>query len=220
MTVSPDQTPGTAGGFSFQLETENGRLQLRALHRPDYGPIYADWQSAEMVSRIRAGKKQLLARACGLHKRAGLSILDGTAGLGRDGYTLSQLGAEVTLCERHPQIAALLRDAQQRSGDTRIQLRECSTRELLQPPQQWDVIYLDPMYPEAGRRALPQKEMQIFRDLTGGDADADSLLEPAIACARSRVVVKRPRHAPPLQGRDPSLQMEGNQARFDLYLIG
>src|SRR3546814_7853223 len=62
-------------------------------------------------------------------------------------------------------------------------------------------------------QALPQKEMQILRELTGSDPDADTLLRPALAIARRRVVVKRPSHAPFLAGREPAFQLQGPQAR-------
>ena len=196
---------------------QEGTLHLRALHRPDYGGICADWQSAEMLSRIRAGKKQLLARACGLTKLWSPSILDATAGLGRDGYTLHRLGAQVTLCERHPLIFQLLEDARRRAAAQELELLQASAATLLASGRRWDVVYLDPMYPDKTKSSLPGKEMQIFRDLTGGDADADALLEPALRAARKRVVVKRPRHAPQLAGREPQLSMQGNLARFDIY---
>jgi 16S rRNA (guanine1516-N2)-methyltransferase len=215
-----------AQGFSFALEEIAGRLSLRALHRPDYGAICADWLNAETQRRIAGGRKQLLARAIGLNKVSDLRVLDATAGLGRDGYTLAALGATVRMIERHPQIAALLQDAHRRAlldvkaeaiaqkisllnGDAHTALRS----------EHCDVVYLDPMYPHTGKTALPQKEMQIFRDLTAGDADADALLEPALACAKRRVVVKRPAKAPWLSGREPSLEMKGTQARYDVYLI-
>ncbi|MGH8457076.1 MAG: class I SAM-dependent methyltransferase [Stenotrophobium sp.] len=216
-------------GFSFALEERDGRLQLRALHRPDYGAISADWSGSEMRRRIAAGKKQLLARAIGLQKIHGLTVLDATAGLGRDGYTLAALGAQVTMCERHPQILALLRDAQRLAllDETsaivarRIRIQEGDALAIINAALSgnWDVIYLDPMYPHRGKSALPQKEMQLFRDLTAGDPDADALLAPALACARKRVVVKRPLKAPWLAGREPSLSLKGTQARFDVYLI-
>lgn len=212
-----EPTLAPSEGFSFALEPVDGVLQLFARHRPEYGGVAADWGSREMQSRIAAGKKQILARACGLQKLKSPTLLDGTAGLGRDAYTLARLGAQVTLCERQPLIAALLRDALLRS-DAALELLEVPTLEVLASGRQWDVVYLDPMYPHTDKTALPGKEMQLFRDLTGGDADADALLAPALACAKHRVVVKRPRHAPPLAGRAPSFDLSSKLARFDVYL--
>lgn len=179
-----------------------------------------------MQRRARAGRRQLLARAVGLHKERGLTVLDATAGLGRDGFTLAALGARVTLAERHPTVAALLEDARERAlrdpataeAAGRIDIVHADARKLMGPPARFDVIYLDPMYPDRGKAALAGKELQLLRELTGGDADADALLEAAHA--RRRVVVKRPRTAPPLAGRPPSLALAGTQARFDIYLTG
>lgn len=215
-----------AQGFSFALEGIGGHLQLRALHRPEYGAIAADWLNAETRRRIAGGRRQLLARAVGLHKNLDLTVLDATAGLGRDGYTLAALGVRVTMAERHPQIAALLQDAHRRALldpqaapiAQRITLPGFDALKAFASGH-WDVVYLDPMYPHTGKTALPQKEMQIFRDLTASDPDADALLDPALACARKRVVVKRPAKAPWLGARKPSMEMKGTQARYDVYLI-
>lgn len=215
-----------AQGFSFALEEMEGRLCLRALHRSEYGAIAADWLSADTQRRIAGGRKQLLARAIGLNKIPDLTVLDATAGLGRDGYTLAALGATVTMAERHPQIAALLADAHRRALldarsaliANRISILSGNAVSAMRP-HTFDVVYLDPMYPHRGKTALPQKEMQIFRDLTAGDPDADVLLSPALACARRRVVVKRPAKAPWLAGQKPALEMKGSQARYDVYLI-
>jgi 16S rRNA (guanine1516-N2)-methyltransferase len=224
--IASEETLGiTARGFSFALEDFEGRLQLRALHRPDFGPICADWLGSEMKRRIAGGRKQLLARAVGFNKKPELHILDATAGLGRDGFTLAALGAHVTMIERHPQIFALLKDAQSRAlhdplsreSATRVSLIEQDARAALRAGS-WDVIYLDPMYPHLGKAALPQKEMQIFRDLTAGDPDGGELLPMAIQAARKRVVVKRAAKAPCLASLEPSFTLSGGQARFDVYL--
>ncbi len=209
------------------------RLELRALHRESYGAICADWTGAEQTRRIAAGRRQPLSRAVGLHKHqsndAPLRVLDATAGLGRDGFTLAALGAEITLAERNPQVRALLTDARRRAlalsatreAAARIEVIETDARALFAgggDARHWDVIYLDPMYPDTGAAALPSKEMQILRDLTGGDADADLLLTPALECAYLRVVVKRPSSAPWLSGEEPSMSLAGSQLRFDVYL--
>jgi 16S rRNA (guanine1516-N2)-methyltransferase len=223
-------------GYSFALETITGRdgerTVLRALHRPNYGAIDADWAGSELARRIAGGKRQPLSRAVGLHKHTAgeplLHILDATAGLGRDGFTLAALGARVTLSERNSHVCALLRDAQRRAADQpatraaaeRIDVIEADTLGLFgsEHSRHWDVIYLDPMYPDEGKAALPSKEMQILRDLTGGDPDADELLAPALHCARLRVVVKRPIKAEWLANTEPSMSITGTQLRFDVYL--
>jgi 16S rRNA (guanine1516-N2)-methyltransferase len=224
-----------ARGFSFALEADgdDARLELRALHRPQYGTICADWTTADLRRRIAAGRRQPLARAFGLHKLKiddpSPRILDATAGLGRDGYVLAALGATVTFAERQPETVALLRDALRRTladeatrvAAERIEVIEADAAMLLADPTnqgRWDAIYLDPMYPDDGKSALPSKEMQILRDLTGGDADADALLAPARAAALARVVVKRPSKAPWLANEKPAASLDGTQLRFDLYL--
>ena len=214
-----------AQGFSFALEQFEGRTQLRALHRPDYGPIYADWLSADLRRRITAGRKQLISRAIGLNKTTKLRILDATAGLGRDGFLLAALGAQVTMAERNPQVYSLLADAHGRAlldpkfadAANRVTLRN-SEGLAAAGTEPWEVIYLDPMYAGTGRTALPQKEMQILRDLTGGDRDADQLITGAMGCGCKRIVVKRPAKAAWLGAIKPSQTFLGTQARFDVYL--
>ncbi len=211
----------------FILEEHDGRLQLRATQRPTYGAVFADWTSAELQRRIAGGRKQALARAVGLRQESLPTVLDATAGLGRDGFTLAALGLCVTLAERNPVVAALLRDARRRAFEIatlretveRIEIVEMDTQMLAAGIRHWDTVYLDPMYPDDGKSALPAKEMQILRDLTGGDADADALLPAALTLARKRVVVKRPLKAPPLAAREPTMSLRTTQLRFDVYIV-
>lgn len=227
MTTRHTETPGSnARGFAFELVAGEHGLQLRALHHPQFAPLVVDWTSAAQRRRIAAGRNQLLARAVGLHKLREQTVLDATAGLGRDAFTLAALGAEVTLIERQPLLASLLRDARERAltdphwheTAARMRILEADAAAILASDQRWDVVHLDPMYPHRDKRALPQKEMQLLRELCGGDADAGVLLLPALAACRRRVVVKRPCHAPFLADHPPSFQLKGTQARYDVYV--
>ncbi len=212
--------------------TEN-RLELRALGQRQPGPVSADFSSGDIRRRIHGGRHQPLARACGLHRDRHLRILDATAGLGRDGLVLAGLGCEVTLLERAPLVAALLQDGLARASrdpvighwlPQRVRLIQIDAFEYFrQQPQlqlQYDVVYLDPMYPDSDRRALSKKEMQILRLLAGDDADADRLLEAALVHAQRRVVVKRPPKSPSLGGVTPDHQLTSNRARYDVYFTG
>ena len=62
-----------------------------------------------------------------------------------------------------------------------------------------------------------KKEMRLFRPLVGDDLDAPALLAAALALASHRVVVKRPRKAPCIDGPRPSHQLEGKSSRYDIY---
>jgi len=167
----------------------------------------------------RAGRDPLL-RAVGPWR----TVLDATAGWGADAGTLAAAGRDVTLVERHPVLAALLADALERwrrdgsEAASRMRLVVADARAYLATAAA-DVVFLDPMYPEAavGGRARKAEGLHLLRLLAGDDDDQDELLALARRAARQRVVVKRPRHAPPLAGRPPSGALVGRTVRYDLY---
>lgn len=218
----PSATPLPPG---YALQRQDGCLQLFAPAASGFAPLSLDWHSAEQRRRIAAGRRQLIARAVGLAKKPRLHVIDATAGLGRDGYTLAALGARVTLIERSPVVAALLRDAHARAsaaGDpvpARITIVEADAIAWLREggAEGADAIYVDPMYPETNKRALPQRAMQMLRELCGIDPDAEALVSAARQSPVRRVVVKRPPKGA-FAGAAPDLVMRGTQARFDVYL--
>lgn len=221
--------PGsTARGFSFALEESGRALQLRALHWPASQPLRLAWDSAEMQRRLRAGRKQILGRALGLHRHPELTVVDATAGLCRDALTIASLGSRTIALERHPLLHLMHRHEALRLADAPLDATLAEALGNLDfqlgdahdclPSLRSDVIYLDPMYPKARRHALGGIEMQYLDALLGPAADPATLLASALASHARRVVVKRPRRAAPISGPAPSLQMKGNQTRFDIYL--
>ncbi|MFL0809820.1 MAG: class I SAM-dependent methyltransferase [Agarilytica sp.] len=182
--------------------------------------------------KFGGGKGQMISKAVGLSKGFVPHVLDVTAGLGRDAFVLASLGAKVDMYERSPIVHILLDDALVRArsfaneeSDTalgaivsRMSLQACDSREKLSETKDaYDVVYLDPMFPDRKKSAAVKKDMQIFHDIVGCDEDADALLAPAIDAARYRVVVKRPRIAPDLAGEKPNYRLEGKSSRFDIY---
>ena len=151
-------------------------------------------------------------------------LLDLTAGLATDAFRLARAGFEVLACERVPVIHALVEDALARApaipAPGKLQLRLADARSALSDPAlpAPDVVYLDPMFPGDGRTALPRRELQLLRELTGEDDTSAELLALARARARRRVGVKRPLHAPAL-APDASLVFKGRAVRFDVYLV-
>jgi 16S rRNA (guanine1516-N2)-methyltransferase len=75
------------------------------------------------------------------------------------------------------------------------------------------------MYPHRKKSAQVKKEMRIFQQLVGADADADKLLQQALQIATRRVVVKRPSSAAPLAGKAAANQLNTKTHRFDIYSL-
>src|SRR5690606_5526316 len=99
-------------------------------------------------------------------------ILDATAGWGRDSFILASLGFEVTMIERSPIVAVLLKDALKRAANNeackRMHLIQDDAVHYLQPlaeKNRPDVIYLDPMFPARKKSALVKKEMALLQTL-------------------------------------------------------
>ncbi|MCC8373978.1 16S rRNA (guanine(1516)-N(2))-methyltransferase RsmJ [Photorhabdus sp. HUG-39] len=205
------------------------RLELRKRDEPKLGGIYVDFVSGAMAHRRRfgGGRGEAIAKAIGIKKDYLPTVVDATAGLGRDAFVLASLGCHVRMLERHPVVAALLDDGLQRGyqdeeigswlQERMTLLHASSITALADITPQPDVVYLDPMYPHRQKSALVKKEMRVFQSLVGADEDADSLLSPARALAKRRVVVKRPDYAEPLAGVAASAAITTKNHRFDIY---
>ena len=206
----------------FVLEYAAGRLQIRDTRQAAPGPFWIDWQSREAANRRRAGRRLLLARACGLKKgKPPPEVIDATAGLGRDAYALAALGCRVTAIECHPAIAALLADALQRAGGSaaaNLKLLLGEAAAILPTLPRADVVCIDPMFPGEGGSALARKEMQYFRALIEPGNDV-AIFAAAAASGARRIVVKRHKLSPPLApGRRVDVVFKAESIRFDVYL--
>lgn len=217
------------GEADFALQLGDEGLQLVDLSPQAPGPVRVDFVEGAAAHRRQfgGGAGQMIAKAVGVQPGIRPQVLDATAGLGRDAFVLASLGCEMDLIERQPLVAALLEDGLARACDdaevaaiaARMRLHTGNAIELMQgwqgeAPQ---VIYLDPMFPHRDKSALVKKEMRLFRPLVGDDLDAPALLAAALALATHRVVVKRPRKAPIIEGTKPSYALEGKSSRYDIY---
>jgi 16S rRNA (guanine1516-N2)-methyltransferase len=191
-------------------------------------PLYVDFLSSQMQYRKLhlSIRKEAVARALGLKMNSQVKILDATAGLARDSFILACLGFQVTLLERSPIIYSLIADGIKRAKDDPavqrlhlIQANAISWLKQCDNSNRPDLIYLDPMFPQRSKSALPKKNMALFQAIVGDDMDADILLAKSLACAKQRVVVKRSRLAPSLKGPEPSYSLKGSSSRFDVYVI-
>ncbi|MBM7059888.1 class I SAM-dependent methyltransferase [Pseudomonas sp. UL073] len=218
-----------AGEAEFALQLGDAGLQLVDLGPQAPGPVRVDLVEGAAAHRRKfgGGSGQMIAKAVGVQGGIRPRVLDATAGLGRDAFVLASLGCSMTLIERQPLVAALLEDGLARAqGDFEvapiIARMRLLTGNAIALMSEWQgeapqVVYLDPMFPHRDKSALVKKEMRLFRPLVGDDLDAPALLKAALGLASHRVVVKRPRKAPIIEGAKPSYSLEGKSSRYDIY---
>ncbi|MEO0435355.1 MAG: class I SAM-dependent methyltransferase [Pseudomonadota bacterium] len=201
---------------------------------PGFVPV--GFEQNDLAQRRKARQNELLGKAVGWREKRAPSVLDATAGYGIDAFLLADLGCRVSLCERNTVMGVLLQQAIKRTQESEDPwLRQVGSRLNIQPGSAQalsdasalaaDVIYLDPMFPTS-RRGAPGKAMQLLQQLLEGtdreasnESDPNALFAWAIASALKRVVVKRPRKEPSLEGPPPSHQLTGKSVRFDVYQL-
>ena len=173
------------------------------------------------------GRGQHLPKAVGMKGGKSPTIIDATAGLGRDAFLLASLGSQIILIERsyaiHELLAAGMEAARQAGGEhkdiiNRMTLIHGDSIALL-PHMRADVVLVDPMHPPRKKSALVKAEMRTIRDIVGVDEDQQLLVETALATATKRVVLKWPAKAAPLAGLRPaSHQIIGKSIRYDVFM--
>lgn len=219
------------GYFHYQESDSTLLLTFSAVLDNHVASLNLDLTSGKIAYRRQhgGGRKQHIAKACGLKHNWNPSILDATAGLGRDAAELRSLGCSLRMIERSPYVASLLEDAIQRARlshaelfQTDFSLHQGQSAQMIQrlsQQQQPDIIYLDPMFPPKSKSAAVKKDMRLVKLLVGSDPDADELLPAALEHAKYRVVVKRPSYAPHLNNKKPSMSIESKGNRFDVYVL-
>ena len=203
---------------------------------------------------VSAGRKsELLLQAAKL--RAEQSVLDATAGFGHDSLILASTGAQVTMLEQQPLLALLLLSEQQKMAAernwqklmSRLTIKNCSAEDHLRQVQaqnlRYDVIYLDPMFPDdsyenskTGKGAKVGKHMQALHGLVQPPSskaevtlfdlaknaitypcDEQSQSQDSSEMSGRRLIIKRPVSAPYLAGQTPIESWQNDVLRFDGY---
>ena len=192
--------------------------------------LVVDFVGGAVGHRFRSGgaRDHALLKATGVSKAQHPTVIDATAGLGRDSFLLATLGAKVTLLERSAEVHDLLQRGLETARATAPELAEIVARMTLihgdardiLPGLQADVVMVDPMHPPRRKTALVKKEMRLLRQLVGTDPDVLELMQAALASSCKRVVLKWPLRADPIAGlRRPSYQIMGKTVRYDVFAM-
>ena len=171
--------------------------------------------ASEEVKR-HASANSMLCRACGVAKTDFL-VLDAFGGFGIDALALAHFSS-VEVIERAPLTFVVLVELASRFnlplttsyGDGMDRIGSASA--------EFDVVYLDPMFPVRSKRALPNRAMQYLqlRDQEQeNDLDLSALIAQAREAASDRVVLKRRTKDPKIGS--PNHSVSGKTVRFDVY---
>lgn len=152
------------------LVQTDDRLELRKLDEPKLGAVYVDFVGGTMAHRRKfgGGRGEAVAKAVGIKGSALPTVIDATAGLGRDAFVLAAIGCQVRLVERHPVVFLLLQDGLNRAYQDEeigemlqqnLHLLNVQHINELDPNSDYaDVVYLDPMYPHKQKSALVKRK--------------------------------------------------------------
>ncbi len=220
-------------GFEFLLCVTQSGLELVLNRAAAPGPVRVDFENPTLDYRIRNRvNRQAISRAVGIKPGLYPTVLDATAGLGKDSYLLASAGCRMQLLERNPIVHALLfdglrrarssQDSSVRQAASRMDLARSSLADY-KPEADFDVVYLDPMFPVRSKSARVKKDMYVLQQFFSGNREKgweEQLLRDALQIARRRVVIKRPARSTDFNGQIPTYRLEGKSSRFDIYVTG
>lgn len=212
---------GAVGGLELRRDDEGLALV------GDGMVLRADFM--RLLPRLRPDRlgRELLVRAARVRGVEAPTAVDATAGLGEDSLLLAAAGFTVTMFEKDPVIAALLRDALERAASdpqlagvaARMTLVEGdSVAGLCELDFSPDVVFLDPMFPERTKSAAVKKKFQLLHHLERPCDNEEELLDAALAARPHKIVIKRPPKGPWLAGVKPSHSIAGKAVRYDVIV--
>lgn len=211
-----DLDPVLSLSSKYQIELYQNILSL--VHVKDKHHVFVDFDSKQLKFRSEAHlNAELVIKAVLGKKKQHTTIMDCTAGFGKDSYLMSLTGSQVIAYENNPLMYALLKDGLNRADINNISLRKIDAlREIKTTDCQ--VIYIDPMYPATKKSAKNNKQMMFLQSFVGHQAEiAEELFIQAKQSKAKKIVIKRPVKAGYVLEAKPTSQITGKAARFDIY---
>ena len=120
------------------------------------------------------------------------TILDCTAGLGRDGVLLSKLGHDVTMIEKNPILIIMLNNYFSRAKDIKARLLYGDSLSYIRlAKKKFDYIYIDFMF-EKKNNAKPSKYDLFLRSINYNENNKLDFIKEMINYCNKRIIVKEP----------------------------
>ncbi|HFC29417.1 MAG TPA: hypothetical protein ENJ44_00050 [Oceanospirillales bacterium] len=211
-----DLNPVLALNNDYRIEIYQRKLAV--FHKKDRHHVFVDFDSKQLQYRSQAHlNAELIIKAVLGKKKQPTTIMDCTAGFGKDAYLLSLTGSQISAYESNPLMCALLKDGLNRASIDSITVYKKDALQHVKTTK-CEVIYIDPMYPASKKSAKNNKQMTFLQNFVGHQAQmAEDLFAQAKLAKAKKIVIKRPVKAEYVSGIKPSSQVIGKAARFDVY---
>jgi len=129
----------------YKIEIRDNMLSV--YNQQDKHHVFVDFNSKQLQFRSYSHlNAELIIKAVLGKKKQATSILDCTAGFGKDSYLMSLTGSQISAYESNALMFALLKDGLNRSSIDNITLYKKDALNFIKTSP-CEVIYIDPMYP-------------------------------------------------------------------------
>ena len=166
----------------------------------------------------------LLKKAVGWQSSVQKHILDATGGLGHDSFILALLGQKITLLEKNTGLCILIEEALNNlpnlsyfnDAKNNISVINNDSRAFLSSAENFDVIYVDPMF-NSKKKLKRTKQMQFL------DNYLEEYDDPSVEFYKSnfkRLVIKKELRAAPSIKDCSAISFKGSSVRYDVYSKG
>jgi len=212
-----DLDPFLSSNPQYQIELYDRKLSLLNLNGKHH--VFVDFNSKQLIFRSQAHlNAELVIKAVLGKKKQPTTIMDCTAGFGKDSYLMSLTGSRIIAYESNPVMFALLADGLNRFNIDNISLRKKDALREVKLTE-CEIIYIDPMYPATKKSAKNNKDMMFLQTFVGHQADmAEELFTQSLLSKAKKIVIKRPVKSDYVMNRKPTSQIIGKAARFDIYV--
>lgn len=213
-----DLSPVLSKDPNYHLKIVEDKLSLQ--HTIEKYVVSVDFHSKKLKYRSQSHiNAELVNKAVLGKKKQPTTILDCTAGFGKDAYLMSLTGSLITACESNTLMYALLKDGLNRTAINNITLHNKNALDEITKGQ-YRVIYADPMYPHSKKTAKNNKDMRFLQSFVGHqELMAEALFEKSMESTAQKLVIKRTVKADYVLGKKPTSQINGKAVRFDIYQL-
>ena len=200
------------------LKLKKNKYSILNTNYKDDPLISIDYTSEKYSNRInkRMEQKDIFLK---LFKKKSASILDCTAGFGRDAYLLSKLGYMVTMIEKNPIVSLVVKNALENINQERLSLYHGDSLDFLRHTNtEYDYIYFDFMFKKAKTKSLASKHDETLRCIGYREPSEERLIQLAQQMCKKSVIVKGPKNSIKSNTLKANHRIQTKLLNYDIFI--